>query len=244
LGAVAFDFLGRRIPTGGEFPPNWGQPSATCTNLVRIPFERAGIHDLPYSTTKTSPGAKCNLASLALSQIESVHVPTNLLNESGFTKVGIVDNGMPEIAYAQALVNGRPEIDDTIGGNFSQKSLVVENLRSWQGLTRWRTARDAFMIKLGQDRNYAGRIARGIFGYDVDAIPTTAPPMTVAFYLRTGFVSGDITGELVGTRFFSETMRGRALPRLSELHYDSRIRQYVADKLDRSILTREGWYKK
>ena len=67
MGAIAFDFRSRRIPTGGEFPPEWGQPSATCTNLIRIPFERAGITNLPYPTTAVAPGARRNLKTLGTS---------------------------------------------------------------------------------------------------------------------------------------------------------------------------------
>ena len=93
-----------------------------------MPFERAGVSELPYPIAKLVPNAASNLAILGIPEMPGIHTPTNILNDSGFEKIGIVDNGEPELAYAQALVVGRPELADTFGGCMSQKVLQLENL--------------------------------------------------------------------------------------------------------------------
>ena len=51
----AFDFQARRTPTGGYYSREFGGSCASCTNLIRVPFERAGIHNLPYPITNLVP---------------------------------------------------------------------------------------------------------------------------------------------------------------------------------------------
>ena len=72
------------------------------------------------------------------------------------------------------IVNGRPEIAESIGGHFSQRQLVLENLSDWKKLKNWKTATETFIIRLGQDDGFASRVAKGITGHNADTVPKTA----------------------------------------------------------------------
>lgn len=238
--SVAFDFQSRKIPCGGQFSSDWGQPSASCTNLIRIPLERAGV-SLPYPSTEIHPGAIENLNLLGLPGIGPIHTPTNLLNDSGFTHVGMVDNGFPELAYAQAMVVGRPDLPHTFGGHFCSRPLRLENLPDWKSITRWKSARAALMVKIGQSDSILGTVSRKAAGYTASEIPRTASPTAIAFYLRSDMEAGHIMQtkvlpELV--RWFDEGHPWHLSQLQAEPHFCDLIRQGLSE----SALMKESWY--
>ncbi|TWU59271.1 hypothetical protein Poly51_20580 [Rubripirellula tenax] len=237
---LAFDFQSRRIPAGGQFPADWGQPCASCTNLIRIPFERIGI-ELPYPTTEISPGAVRNLDLIGLPGIGPIHTPTNILHDSRFTHVGIVDNGFPELAYAQAMVVGRPELSHTFGGHFCQRPLKLENLPSWKSIKRWKSARAALLVKIGQSDSLFANLSRLAAGYTADEIPRTASPTAIAFYLRSDMEAGHIMKTIVVPelqRWFGEG----GTTKLSELQTSSHFCDLIREGLASSALAKEQWY--
>ena len=239
----AFDFLARRIPEGGYFPMDFGSPCASCTNLIRVPFERAGIHTLPYPVTKITPVAASNLTILGMHGMEGIHTPTDILNESGYEKVGIVDNGEPEWSYAQALVIGRPDIADTFGGWMSQKSLVLKNLPHWQSIRHWKSAFEAFRVRIGQSNGVVGRSMRKLLDVDDDEVPKSVSETTIAFYLRSDLEASYIIENSLypvvatlfdGTNELLTLSQLRAMPELTEL---------VTRGMLASALKKENWYE-
>ncbi len=238
--SIAFDFQSRKIPEGGSFPSSWGSPSASCTNLIRIPMERAGV-SLPYPTTEIHAGAIRNLELLGLPGIGPIHTPTNLLNDSGFDPVGVVDNGFPELGYAQAMVVGRPDLPDTFGGHFCGRPLRLENLPDWKSIRRWKSARAALLIKIGQSDSLLGNVSRKAAGYTASEIPRTASPTTIAFYLRSDMEAGHIMQKRLMpalVRWFDE---GRS-PRLSDLHAEPQFQELIRAGMADSALVKERWY--
>ncbi len=238
---IAFDFQSRRVPRGGLFTPEFGNPSATCTNLIRIPFERSGIDWLPYDTTPISPGAQVNLAKIGIHIPEGIHTPTNILRSKHFKKVGIVDNGYPEWSLAQQMVNGRPEHIDSIGGMISQREVLLENLPNWRSIGSWRSACEAAKISVAQSSGIFGSIARNSFGYKKEAIPSSASDTTIAFYLRSEFVSSDITRNIVYPALMQWLLQGGSY-RLSDLRVEPAFRSLLQNAIRKSALEREGWY--
>ncbi len=241
LETLAFDFQSRRIPTGGRFPADWGQPSASCTNLIRVPFERIGI-ELPYPTTKIAAGAVHNLDLLGLPGIGPIHTPTNILNDSGFAHVGLVDNGFPELGYAQAMVVGRPELSHTFGGRFCQRRLRLENLPSWRGIKRWKSARSALLIKIGQSDSFFASLSRLAAGYTANEIPRTASPTAIAFYLRSDMEAGHIMKSLVAQELDRWFDNGGST-RLSVLQTNPKFCELIEQGLSMSALAKESWYE-
>lgn len=158
----AFDFQSRKVPRGGWYDDIPDGSTATCSNFVRVPFERVGVTGMPYPTTAASVGAQANLSLLGLCYPNGIYTPTNILNDSKFSKVGIVDNGQTERSYASALVIGRPDWPHSFGGWISQKKLCLDNLPNWKSVRHWRSSFEAFKVKLGQSSNFLGRAARGI----------------------------------------------------------------------------------
>lgn len=240
LEQVAFDFQSRRIPAGGQFTVDWGRPSASCTNLIRIPFERVGI-ELPYPTTEVDPGASENLDRLGLPGIGPIHTPTNMLNDSGFESIGFVDNGFAELAYAQAMVVGRPELPHTFGGRFCTQELNLKNLPDWKSINRWRSAQTAFLIRLGQSDSMIAFLSRQFAGYSAEEIPRTASPTTIAFYLRSDMEAG----HLMQTRVVAELRKWFASDGsidLQQLHREPMFVDLISAGIDQSALGREGWY--
>jgi hypothetical protein len=238
---IAFDFQSRRIPRGGMFSPESGSPSATCTNLIRIPFERSGIDWLPYETTPIAPGAQVNLARIGVHIPDGVHTPSNILGSKAFTKIGIVDNGSPEWGFAQQLVNGRPEFIDTIGGMFSQREVLIENLPNWRSIGNWRSACEAAKVSIAQSCGILGSVARTSFGYKKEAIPSSASDTTIAFYLRTEVVSSSIIRNVMHPaieRWFA----GGGACRLSELRTEPEFSKRLRAAIRTSALEREKWY--
>jgi hypothetical protein len=238
---IAFDFQSRRIPRGGLFTPEFGNPSATCTNLIRIPFERSGIDWLPYDTTPIAPGAQVNLAKIGIHIPDGIHTPTNILRSKEFTMVGIVDNGYPEWALAQQLVNGRPDQIDTIGGMISQREVLLENLPNWRSIGNWRSACEAAKVSIAQSSGILGSVARTSFGYKKEAIPSSASDTTIAFYLRSEFVSSDIIRNVVHPALMLWLSQGGSY-RLSALRTEPVFRSLLQDAIGNSALEREKWY--
>ncbi len=239
----AFDFQARRVPTGGYFPTDFGASCASCTNLLRVPFERAGIHDLPYPTTKLVPNAAKNLAILGIPEIPGIHTPTNILNDSGFEKIGIVDNGEPEYAYAQAIVIGRPDLPETFGGWMSQKVLQLENLPNWKSVTNWKSAWESLRIRIGQSEGRLGIAIRRLMNVDDDEVPKSASDTTIAFYLRSDMEAGHIITNRVYPAISSLLENAQELPLLSELQATPEIVELVRSGLQDSALKKENWYR-
>jgi hypothetical protein len=238
---IAFDFQSRRVPRGGIFTPEFGNPSATCTNLIRIPFERSGVDWLPYDTTPIAPGAQVNLAKIGIHIPEGIHTPTNILRSREFTKIGIVDNGFPEWSLAQQLVIGRPEQIDTIGGMISQREVLLENLPNWRSIGNWRSACEAAKISVAQSNGILGSVARTSFGYKKEAIPSSASDTTIAFYLRSEFVSSDIIRNVIYPALLQWLSQDGSY-RLSELRTEPAICSLLKDAFTKSALERENWY--
>jgi hypothetical protein len=238
---IAFDFQSRRVPRGGYFTPEFGNPSATCTNLIRIPFERSGIDWLPYDTTPITPGALVNLAKIGIHIPDGIHTPTNILLSKEFTKIGIVDNGYPEWSIAQQLVNGRPEHIDTIGGMISNREVLIENLPNWRSIGNWRSACEAAKVTVAQSKGILGSLARSSFGYKKEAIPSSASDTTIAFYLRSEFVSSDIIRNVIHPALLQWLSQGGSY-RLSYLRTESSFRALLQDAIGKSALERERWY--
>ncbi|MCY2974992.1 MAG: hypothetical protein NTW52_10050 [Planctomycetota bacterium] len=238
---IAFDFQSRRVPRGGVFTPEFGNPSATCTNLIRIPFERSGIDWLPYETTPIAAGAQVNLAKIGIHIPDGIHTPTNILRSKEFSMVGIVDNGSPEWSLAQQLVNGRPEHIDTIGGMISQREVMLENLPNWRSIGNWRSACEAAKVSVAQSNGILGSLARTSFGYTKEAIPSSASDTTIAFYLRSEFVSSDIIRNVIQPALLQWLSQGGS-SRLSDLRTESAFRSLLRDAIEKSALVRENWY--
>ena len=239
----AFDFQARRVPTGGFFPNDFGGSCASCTNLLRVPFERAGVDRLPYPTTKLVPNAARNLAILGLPEISGIHTPTNILNDSGFEKIGVVDNGAPEFSYAQSLVIGRPELLDTFGGWMSQKELQLENLPNWKSVMNWKSAWESLRIRIGQSKGPVGNAFRRLMNVDDDEVPKSASDTTIAFYLRSDMEAGHIILNRVYSAITSLLENTPELPLLSQLQVHSEIVELVRSGLRESALMKENWYR-
>ncbi|MGB7323368.1 MAG: hypothetical protein WBD31_00750, partial [Rubripirellula sp.] len=217
-----------------------GPPSANCTNLIRIPFERTGV-ELPYPTTDVDFGARKNMTTLGLGGIETIYTPTNILNDSGFAKVGIVDNGCPELGYAQALVVGRPDQSHTFGGHFCQHPLVLENLPDWKSVRSWKSANAALLVKLGQSDSMIGEVSRRVAGYSAEEIPRTASATTIAFYLRSDMEASHLIKTIVYPEIVRRSATGAILS-LSELQSDRAIIEMIHAGISQSALVKEKWY--
>ena len=239
----AFDFLARRAPQGGYFTKVFGGSSASCTNLVRIPFERAGIHGLPYPITKISPGAARNLNILGMPFMDGIYTPTNILNDSGFEKVGIVDNGEPELAYAQALVVGRPELAETFGGWMSQKGLVLQNLPNWRSVRHWRSAWETFRVHVGQSSGLLGRTVRKLLHVTAEEVPRSVSDTTIAFYLRSEMEAGHIIMNSLYPAVADFLGKSSELFSLSQLRANKSLNESVKNGLLDSALKKENWYE-
>ncbi|WP_145167423.1 hypothetical protein [Rubripirellula lacrimiformis] len=240
LEPIAFDFQSRRIPKGGHFATDWGQPSASCTNLIRIPFERLGI-ELPYPTTEIDRGAVRNLDLIGLQGIGPIHTPTNMLNESGFEKVGIIDNAVPELAYAQAMVVGRPQLGHTFGGHFCQRPLILENLPNWKSIKRWKSAQQALLVKIGQSDSWLASVSRFAAGYTADEIPRTASPTAIAFYLRSDLEAGHLLKSAIYPKLVPWFRSGKT-SRLPDLQTDPHWTEQIERGIANSALAKESWY--
>ncbi len=239
----AFDFQARRAPTGGFFSEDFGGSCASCTNLLRVPFERAGIDDLPYPTTKLVPNAARNLAILGLPELSGIHTPTNILNDSGFEKIGVVDNGAPEFSYAQALVIGRPELLDTFGGWMSQKELQLENLPNWKSVMNWKSAWESLRIRIGQSVGPVGNAIRRLMNVEDDEVPKSASDTTIAFYLRSDMEAGHIITNRLYSAIAAILENVPELPLLSQLQVHPEIVELVRSGLRESALMKENWYR-
>jgi len=241
LEKISFDFQSRQIPKGGVFPKNWGMPSASCTAFIRIPFERANIASLPYPLTRVNPVALENLERIGIFLSEGIYTPTNILNDSGFQKIGIVDNGFPESAYAQALVVGRPDMPHTFGGMLSNRRLKPEKLPAWHRLSHWRSAWETLKISLGQSEGFLGTASRTTFGFDRREIPMSASAPAIAFYVRSDQEAGWIVKEKVQPLVVSWLASG-GTSRFLEMSVAGSIAQSVRDAISQSALETEGWY--
>lgn len=238
----SFDFLARRIPAGGYFTEEFEPSCASCTNLVRVPFERAGIHGLPYPITRITPIAARNLGILGLPEMDGIYTPTNILKDSGFEKVGIVDNGEPEMGYAQALVIGRPELAETFGGWMSQKKLVLENLPHWKSVKNWKSAWEAFRVGVGQSDGIVSRTIRKVLNYSDCEVPRSVSDTTIAFYLRSDLEAAHIIKNIYPTVL--EVLENSSdLLLLSHLRAMHRLVELIEDGLLASALKKENWYE-
>ncbi len=240
LGNLAFDFQGRQAPPRGDFS-SWEQPCATCTNFIRIPFEMAGV-SLPYPTTPVHEGACQNLVKLEVGNITSIYTPTNILVKSGFEPVGIVDNGFPELALAQALIVGRPELPYTFGGILCQKPLIVENLPDWKSISKWRSAWANLLVHLGQTEHAIGKIARYVSNVDRETVPLSAPAATIAFYLRCECEAKYIMRNKVLPYIRKLVKEGLPSYSVEQLHQDSSIAELIQSEFRKTALLREGWF--
>ena len=239
----SFDFQARRVPKGGYFTIEHGGSSASCTNLLRVPFERAGIEELPYPLSKLVPNAARNLAILGIPEMQGIHTPTNILNNSGFEKIGIVDNGQPELGYAQALVVGRPELSDTFGGWMSQKVLQLENLPNWKSVTHWKSAWEALRIRIGQSESPVGQAIRRMMNVDDDEVPKSVSDTTIAFYLRSDIEAGHIITNRVYPAVSALFESTSELLLLDQLRANPDLIELVRCGLQESALKKENWYR-
>ena len=239
----AFDFQARRTPTGANYSFEFGGSCASCTNLIRVPFERAGIHNLPYPITKLVPNAARNLAILGMPEMLGIHTPTNILNDSGFRKIGVVDNGCPELGYAQALVVGRPELPDTFGGWMSNKELNLENLPNWRSVKNWKSAWESLRIRIGQSESTVGHVLRKMMGVDENEVPKSASDTMIAFYIRSDIEAKHIINRLVYPAVSALLRDSNEIMLLSELRADSRMTELVRLGILDSALRKENWYR-
>ena len=238
----SFDFQARRTPTGGKYTREFGGSCASCTNLIRVPFERAGIDKLPYPITKLAPIAARNLAVLGMPEMPGIHTPTNILNDSEYEKIGVVDNGCPELGYAQALVVGRPELPETFGGWMSNKKLNLENLPNWKSVRNWKSAWESLRIRIGQSESTVAHAIRRVMNVDDNEVPKSVSDTMIAFYVRSDMEAGHVITQrihpAVSTLFnvSSEPML------LSRLRANSGIAELVRLGLWDSALRKENWY--
>jgi len=238
----AFDFQARRVPTGGYFPEEFGGSCASCTNLIRVPFERAGIDCLPYPLTNLVSRAASNLGILGIPEIDGIHTPTNILNDSGFTKIGIVDNGEPELGLSQALVVGRPDWADTFGGWMSQKDLQLENLPNWKSVMNWKSAWESLRVRIGQSNSTVGHAIRRLLKVQDDEVPKSVSDTTIAFYLRSDMEAGNIITNRIYPAVVALLEQSTELLLLSELRADPFLTEQVRAGLLDSALKKENWY--
>ncbi len=241
LEVISFDFQSRRYPSAGSFPQSWGAPSATCTNLIRIIFDRAGITELPYRSTSLAGRSRQNLQTIGIDIESGIYTPTDILTDPYFHKVGIVDNGMPEMSYAQAVVLGRPELTHTMAGLIAQRTLLLENLPNWRSVRQWRSACESLKIAIGQSDGVLANLARSVFGYTKEEIPVSASDTAIAFYLRSGFVAGDITTSVVYPALQEFFANGVSLW-LSQIQSDKEIKKLLREAIAKSDIEREKWY--
>lgn len=239
LEEFAFDFHALPVPKGGYYTGPLGS-CATCTNQIRVLFERAGI-ELPYVATPVSPGALANFDTLGIDLSHGIHTPTDLLNGLGFSRVGVVDNGTPEISYAQALVVGRPELTDTFGGYMSQRTLNLRNLPRWNSVQRWRSALEAMKVKLGQSNGLVGGATRMAFGFTREQVPR-APSTLIAYYLRSDRAAALITQQQACPYLLQRGRDSADLWRLSQLQKDPTLEALIREGLQNSVVVKERWY--
>jgi len=236
----SFDFQARRAPTGGFYSRKLGGPCASCTNLIRVPFERAGINNLPYPITKLVPNAANNLSILGMPEMLGIHTPTNILNDSGFEKIGIVDNGVPELGYAQALVVGRPEWQDTFGSWMSHKKLLLENLPNWKSVKNWKSAWEALRIRIGQSEGKIGHAIRHLMKVHDDEVPKSVSDTTIAFYVRSDMEAGHIILKRVYPAVAALLESTNDLPLLNQLRENATLTELVRQGLYESALKKEN----
>lgn len=242
LEIFAFDFQSRKVPPGGWYTNIPDGSTATCSNFVRVPFERAGVNRMPYPTTAASIGAQANLSLLGLCYPHGIYTPTNILNDSKFSKVGIVDNGQTERSYASALVIGRPDWPHSFGGWISQKKLCLDNLPNWKSVRHWRSSFEALKVKLGQSSSFLGRTARGIFNVTEAEVPRSASETAIAYYLRTAFEAGHIITNKVVPALYELYSSSDKIWTIEELHAHEHLNQLCAEGISHSCLQREHWY--
>ncbi len=236
LEIFAFDFQARAVPVGGRYTEVPDGSTATCSNFVRVPLERAGVTGLPYPTTAAHSGATANLAMLGLNYPNGIYTPTNILNDSHFAKVGIVDNGQADLSYASGLVIGRPEWTNSFGGWLSQKSLCLNNLPSWKSIRHWRSSVEALKVKLGQSNSMIGRAARSVFHVTDAEVPKSASETAIAYYLRTAFEAGHIIENQLLHAVHELFDSSDKIWSLEELHDQETIDRLCAHGLNTSLL--------
>lgn len=242
LETISFDFQSRKAPLGGFFSKDFGTPSASCTNLIRIIFERAGVSYLPYRTTKVVELASKNLELIGIHIPDGIYTPTDILRDPANCKIGIVDNGMPEFSYAQAIVHGRPEFLHTFGGMISQRDLLLENLPNWRSVRQWRSALESLKIAVAQANGPLSALTCSLYGFKQEEIPMSASHTAIAYYLRSELISSDIICSVVHpamVRWFAE---GGSY-RLSVLRSDDTVSAMVRKSIEKSDLEREHWYR-
>ncbi len=242
LEIFAFDFQSRKVPPGGWYNNIPDGSTATCSNFVRVPFERSGVTGMPYPTTAASVGAQANLSLLGLCYPNGIYTPTNILNDSKFSKVGIVDNGQTERSYASALVIGRPDWPHSFGGWIAQKNLCLDNLPHWRSVRNWRSSFEALKVKLGQSSNFLGRAARGIFNVTEAEVPKSASETAIAYYLRTAFEAGHIITKSVTPALDDLFSSSEKIWSIEELHAREHVNELCAEGISHSCLQREHWY--
>ncbi len=239
LKGFSFDFQARPTPPGGHFPNEPGQPCSTCTNLIHVPFERAGIH-LPYTATKVAEGARANLSILGIDNMREIYTPTDILNRSGFQHVGVVDNAEPENAIAQALAAGRPEQVETLGGRMSQRRLVPENLPSPYSIARWRSSVAAAVVSLGQSNGAFGNWTRKIAGMEKEEVPLSGSPTMISFYFLSDLIASDAAK--AACPLVLSLLGDSSHPRLSELRNNPQLLRTIDGVIEKSVMGREQWY--
>ena len=238
----SFDFQARRTPTGGHYTREFGGACASCTNLIRVPFERAGIDNLPYPITKLVPNAARNLAILGFPEMPGIHTPTNILNDSGYEKIGVVDNGCPELGYAQALVVGRPELPETFGGWMSNKKLHLENLPNWKSVKNWKSAWESLRIRIGQSKSTVAHAIRRVMNVDENEVPKSVSDTAIAFYVRSDMEAGHVITHRVYPAVSALFQVASEPMLLSRLRANGGITDLVRLGLWDSALQKENWY--
>jgi len=238
----SFDFQARRTPTGGYYTREFGGSCASCTNLIRVPFERAGIDNLPYPITKLAPIAARNLAILGMPEMPGIHTPTNILNDSGYEKIGIVDNGCPEFGYAQALVVGRPNLPETFGGWLSNKKLHLENLPNWKSVRNWKSAWESLRIRIGQSEGSVATAIRRVMSVDDNEVPKSVSDTMIAFYVRSDMEAGHVITQRIYPAVSTLLNVSSEPMLLSRLRANKGIVELVRLGLWDSALRKENWY--
>lgn len=238
----AFDFKSRPVPKHGNYEHFEDGPAASCTNFVRVPFIRAG-YEMPYPQSPIHPGAIGNLDVLGLSGLVEMHTATDILLRSGFQKIGLIDNGLPERMHAQTLVVGRPEIPNTFGGWFSQRELVPENLPCWKNIRNPVSALKAGVVSLGQSKGMIADAARSLAGVAKEEVPTSASATTIEFYRCSELEAGAIVDNQLHPHLLSFLGESRGIPSIGELRADASIQQILQSSISKTKLEKERWYR-
>jgi hypothetical protein len=236
----SFDFRSRPVPPKADFCGREDGSSATCTTMVRVPLIRAGIEDLAFPTTAVHEGAYRNLERIGLEDVIDVHTPSNILLDAGHEYVGFVDNANPEAAYANRLVLGRPEIFDSLGGWMSQRTINPKNLPEWHKVGQWQAAWRALEVSVGQSNSFLGDIARTIVNIPKDAVPKSASPAVIAFYLTSELEAAHIAR---GSCELVFRYSANSIPGPSSMHNIPEIQENIGNALGRTQIHTNGWYQ-